>query len=69
MEQVILEFPTGSGVGRTQCANISISIDGLVEADESFTIRATIDSPSSVRFVTNYQQLDTVDVIIRDDDG
>ena len=69
VDTVNLEFPTGSGVGHTQCANISISSDGLVEADESFTVHATIDSPISIRFVTNLQQSDSVNVIIRDDDG
>ena len=69
LEEVYVEFPAGSGVGHTQCGNVSISVDGLIEADESFSIRATVNSPSSVRFAGSYQQTAVVDVIIRDDDG
>lgn len=69
VDQIYVEFPTGSGVGHTQCGNVSISVDGLIEADESFSIQATVNSPSSIRFVGSYQQTAAVDVIIRDDDG
>ena len=61
-----MEFLAGSEVGQVQCANVSISVDGLIEADESFSVHATV-SPSSVRFVSG--QSATADVIIRDDDG
>lgn len=64
-----VEFPAGSEVGHVQCANISITADGLVEADESFSIRATISSPDTVRFVSEYHQSAIVNAIIRDDDG
>ena len=69
VDEVHIGFPVGSGVGHTQCGNVSISADGLIEADESFSIRATVNSPSSIRFAGSYQQTATVDVIIRDDDG
>ena len=53
-------FPVGSAVGNVECANTSISADGLVEADESFSITASVSS---------LQPSETVEVIIRDDDG
>ena len=56
-------FPVGSAMGNGECANISISADGLVEADESFSITASISS------LDGYQPSDTAEVIIRDDDG
>ena len=55
----------GSKGGQVQCTNVSITMDGLVEADESFTIHATV-SPSSIQ---THQQPTSVEVIIRDDDG
>jgi hypothetical protein len=55
-------FPVGSAMGNGECANISISADGLVEADESFSITASISS------LDGYQPSDTAEVIIRDDD-
>lgn len=62
-------FPTGSGVGHRECANLSITIDGLIEPDESFRIRGSVDSQSLVRFTSSFANNATVDVIIRDDDG
>ena len=56
-------FPVGSAVGSVECANTSISADGLVEADESFSITASLSS------LDGYQPSETVEVIIRDDDG
>ena len=63
MELVSVIFPVGSAIGTVECANISISADGLVEADESFSITASLSS------LDGYQPSDTVEVIIRDDDG
>lgn len=69
MLPVSVEFPAGSAVRHAKCANISITADGLVEADESFSIRASFASHNSVRFVGEYQPSAVVEVIIRDDDG
>lgn len=69
MVPVLVEFPVGSAVGRVECANISVTPDGLVEADESFSVLATNSTTSlnPVRFVSD--QSSQVEVIIRDNDG
>ena len=66
---VSVEFPVGSAVGHTECANLSVTADGLVEADESFSVHASISSLDSTRFVSELQPSAKVEVIIRDDDG
>ena len=63
-----VEFLAGSEF-HTECTNISILADGLVEADESFSVLATVNSPDSVQFVSEDRLSAIVDVIIRDDDG
>ena len=37
-----LTFPAGSGAGSSQCTDVQILADDLVEDDESFTITATL---------------------------
>lgn len=72
MVPVFVEFPAGSSVGHVECANISVSVDGLVEADESFCVLATNSATSlnPVQFVGDQSPISAlVEVIIQDDDG
>lgn len=69
---VFVEFPAGSSVGDVECANISISTDGLVEADESFSVLASNSDTNlnPVQFVGDQSSVSPlVEVIIQDDDG
>lgn len=72
MVPVFVEFPAGSSMGDVKCANISISADGLVEADESFCVLASNSDTSlnPVQFVGDQSSVSAlVEVIIQDDDG
>ena len=40
-----LMFPAGSINGSTQCINITITDDGVLEADETFTVTLTTMTP------------------------
>ena len=52
-----------------KCVNITVIMDGLVEPDESFSVRASISEPSIARFGSGSLISGSIEVIIRDDDG
>ena len=51
------------------CVNITVVADGLIEADESFNVHASILDQNSARFGNGSQTFGNMEVIIRDDDG
>lgn len=59
----------GSVVGDLKCINVTVVMDGLVEPDESFSVRASISEPSIARFGSGSLTSGSLEVIIRDDDG
>ena len=51
------------------CVNVTVVADGLIEADESFNVHASILDQNAARFGNGSQTFGNMEVIIRDDDG
>ena len=61
----VLVFAAGSSGGATECANVTLVADSMVECQEEFTVELTLDTVKGSLSLGNSQTA----VTLMDDDG